>query len=114
MNDLMELMDKLGIPQENIIIRDEPEYSRDLLIGLENQYHINTSNIVANYESLSGSMIISDEDIETWLNAYEVFKRNGGLDSQINGLQEFDFLLNSDEMQKEEADFISPTSSFLS
>lgn len=77
-DEFNKLMNDLKIPKENIVTIHEPSHSLEILLGLENKYHINTSSVVnSDYKKL----LIDKDTYLYWNNVFEDFEEyNGNLD----------------------------------
>lgn len=108
-SEFMELMNELGIPEENIIERHEPQDSLKELQELEKRYNIDTSDVV-NQNSNVDLSLISKSVFEKWLNAFDSFIEYHG-DSSLIDTCKNQYVLPSSSSQ--EAEFVNSASFFV-
>ncbi|ARN92929.1 hypothetical protein AZI11_08445 [Levilactobacillus brevis] len=108
-SEFMDLMNELGIPEENIITRHEPQDSLKELQEFEKQYNIDTSDVIS--QNISVSMLpISKLVYEKWLDAFDTFTEYCG-DSSLINMHKNQYVQPSDNSQ--EAEFVNPASFFV-
>jgi len=108
-SEFMELMNELGIPEENIIERHEPQDSLKELQKLEKQYNIDTSDIINQNSSVS-LLLISKRVYEKWLDTFDTFIEYHGDSSLIDTCKNQYVLPNNNS---QEAEFVNPASFFV-
>ncbi|MDN7014469.1 hypothetical protein [Lactiplantibacillus plantarum] len=106
-SEFMNLMRELDIPEENIIEYNEPQHSLEILQFFEEQYNLDSSDLL---ESSGSYLRIPSNDYEDWLAALEKFEEYHGDKSLINTCKK-DFIKNDSDY--EEAEFTEPASFFV-